>query len=456
MKSKEELKFLLKKLFKVYNYNRTLYEKMLQGIKNRMSTSKFVEFYTTDNDFVIRNEELYWMAKLFKREYELLDEKFKVPDGKKIKVTEYFTDSEINLAEAYSIETASENEDILILKNVVKVAEDEFVCYKASYKDISKAYNDGVTIYNFETQREPVVEYSPILGDMIYKPKIYPKTIDEIYQSMKNHEFVANMITWNILATGEEQFEYNEKKNELTFKRGLYSQINSIDGYHRTLAIDRIINEDPDFEGYMQIKIFNYNVDKARKFIQQESKGNKISPARLAGMKVSKFTRLVQHINEFENEETNLLYHKIGAERKEVSIAHKRYVDFLTLSTAIESVYGETINGNPRSIENLKYWLIEFFNELISIKYEYFKNANEYQDKRADIQSNMFALYVMLSKKLYGNPEWKNILKTFVQQVNWDLNENNWKNLLIGSKRFDYKICKKITDYTNSLYNDLF
>ena len=456
MAKKDGLKFILKKIFKDYNSNRMIYNGMLKGIKNRMPLGKFAQFYSQiDTDIKVNNEELYWMGKIFKIEFDKIEEDLKDSYVKSFKIEDYFTAKEIEKAEGYTFEHEKLENNTLVIDNVIKVNSDEFICYDISYKDISNAFNNGVTTYNFETQRSPMPEYSRVLNEMVYKPRVYAKTVGEIYKAMKNKEFIPNMITWNILKTGTEQFTYDEDKRQLTLKTGEGSQINCIDGYHRTLAIDKLIMEKPKFQGHMQVKIFNFNVDKARKFIKQEAKGNKISSRRLGQLETNKYIKMVEQINNFEDSKTNLLYHKIANQRKDMYEPEVKYIYKKTLANAIKDSYEDIIEEDFAEIDKVRSWLIEFVNEIITIKYDYFSNIENSIENSVSGYNNMWTFYVEWSKLLYRNTNWKSELKRLMSGMDWSSDNKIWNMMSIHSSRENVKVSSRIREYSKIFYDKI-
>lgn len=456
MAKKDDLKFILKKIFKDYNSNRMIYNGMLRGIKNRMPLGKFAQFYSqTDTDTEVNNEELYWMGKIFKIEFDKIEEDLKDSYVKSFKIEDYFTAKEVENAEKYTFKHENIENDTLVIDNVVMVSPDEFICYNISYKDISNAFNNGVTTYNFETQRSPIAEYSRVLNEMVYKPRVYAKTVGEMYKAMKNKEFIPNMITWNILKTGTEQFTYDEDKQQLIFKIGEGSQINCIDGYHRTLAIDKLITEKPKFQGHMQVKIFNFDVDKARKFIKQEAKGNKISSRRLEQLETNKYIKMAEQINDFGDSKTNLLYHKVADQRQRMYEPEAKYVYKNTLANAIKESYEDIIEEDFAEIDKVKSWLIKFLNEIITIKYDYFSNIENSIENSVSGYNNMWTFYVEWSKLLYRNTNWKSELNRLISGMDWSSDNKIWSMMSINSTREDKRVSSRIREYARTFYNEI-
>jgi hypothetical protein len=67
-----------------------------------------------------------------------------------------------------------------------------------------------------------------------------PKSTDEIFELMINRSFTANAITFNVLATGLEKFNYDEEDKVLTIDADdENTNFDIIDGFHRSVAICR-------------------------------------------------------------------------------------------------------------------------------------------------------------------------------------------------------------------------
>lgn len=446
------LEIRLRDYFDLFRTDRDIYEGIRNGITGRMSVGKFAEFYNGE-DVIVNDEELYWMAKLFMKMFkDIPEEQVEKFNLFPIKLSEYYTVEEVNRAELYTIDVENEIEDTLVLNNVMKVSHDEYVCYNVSYKDIAKALDNGLITYNFETQRNPVIKYSNYSDDIYYKPKIFNKTVQEIYEDMINEEFIPNMLTWNILNTGMERFEYDGRKRQLIFTKDSGSQINIIDGYHRIIAIRKVMEERPDFEGHMQIKIFNFDVDKAKKFIAQESKGNKVHVTNKPPKADENiYTKLTERINNYGSSDTNELYHKIESKKGVVLGENSKYVYAHTFADSIEYNFADILK-NPKNYDDVFKWIVEFFNELISLKIHKFNADYEDYKKFVDTRNNMFTLYITWCRILYGDKNWKAKLRNNINMVDWTHSNPIWKNNLVLSTRDDKRITKKIISLAKSIY----
>lgn len=190
-----------------------------------------------------------------------------------INVDEFFTDTEIK--EAMNIDPIMLGDSMMVLEleNVLAVGNDidqQWITVLPN-QEIGKMYHMGVLNYNYATQRKAKI--SKYRGKITPQASVNMKNVREIQKCIVDGTFYPNTITLNIMANGEESFVYDEKHKKLTIYLDT-TQIDVIDGYHRTLGIYRAWKKNNNIEGHMIINIKHLTVKDARNFIAQEAKGN--------------------------------------------------------------------------------------------------------------------------------------------------------------------------------------
>lgn len=82
---------------------------------------------------------------------------------------------------------------------------------------------------------------------------------------MKKGEFSTDTIILNILANSQDRIEY--ENGDLTIFEG--TEVDIIDGWHRLKAMEMVMEEDPEFEGYMNVNFKNYTLKRAQEALGQ-------------------------------------------------------------------------------------------------------------------------------------------------------------------------------------------
>jgi hypothetical protein len=101
------------------------------------------------------------------------------------------------------------------------------------------------------------------------------------------------------------------------------------------------------------------------------------------------------------------------------------------LSLAIEEQYNEFLKTKVNNME-ISNWIVEFTNYLIGLYPDEFLFKVEKTKKNSYINhKNMFMGYIALSKRLYQNNNWKQIVKTIMNDVDFSIKNDNWKSIKI-------------------------
>ena len=86
---------------------------------------------------------------------------------------------------------------------------------------------------------------------------------------MIDGSFITNTITFNVLKDGNDNIEYNPDNMSLII--GKESEIDIVDGFHRSYAILKALITKPNLNKNWEVRIVNWDIDKAQRFIYQES-----------------------------------------------------------------------------------------------------------------------------------------------------------------------------------------
>lgn len=360
----------------------------------------------------------------------------------KLQINKWFTENEMSSTnDLYVNYEKEEISEFIIIPNVMRASYGHYVCYKAPIQLLDFAQRNGIVAYNFESQREPSLELK--YGNIIYNATIVEKNVLEITDKLKSGKFFPNLITWNILNTGEEEFEYNEEKHELRFKKSTNSKINIIDGYHRMLGLKKALIDNPNLDAYFILSIFNYPVETAQAYIIQENEGTKISGTKIKNMETDEYSALIKYIQSSVTSENKLL-NNITDEYLELN---DKLVLKSTFKLALEDNFSKDEVMGRSKTETGKY-LIEFLSTVINYFKEDFDNKKLSQESRIVTFNNSFLGYIYLSLQFKNLDNWEDELYKFL-----DFAEENHYFVINNDTRKSGMLKTKFTDSTRkSIY----
>lgn len=326
-------------IFKKHNVNKGFIKNFLNGEKSLMFAD---EVY------------LYLLAKEI--------ESYESEKENNIRVGALFHDVEIADYENY-YEDKKEIKSELVLKSVTKLADDMFVTI-LSYKEISELYSNGYIDYNFVTQRNP--KYTKGGASDI---NLNYRAVHEIKNEMLKGSFIPNIITFNMLEDGELAADYKFNENEGILKINTNNtEIDILDGMHRSVGLMKALKLNPDLTGRMMVYFTNFSVDKARKYIVQEDKRNKINNAYIKSLDINLYSTLINAINtDKDSELEGKITPHLGTVKLDSNIA---YVSFETMNKALERYFPMRKKSDVRRytkkfIEDFNWILEEFEDEFM-------------------------------------------------------------------------------------------
>jgi hypothetical protein len=335
----------------------------------------------------------------------------------------YFTEEEIKNYMAITIEKIKKR-NVIVLNNVDQVDEDTWLCSSRSYVDINDDYNNGLYTYNFRTQRESMKKIRE--GKTIESINVKVKKINQIVDSMLTKKYKINAIKWNVRKeNGQESIHYNPDKRQLTIKKDEFTNIDIIDGMHRTGAAIKTAQIDPSIDKGLSIYVYYVDEITAGEIVEQEAKATPpdIHWTNTLDTK-DKNMQMAKDLNKMDGR----LFNKLTIENREVRYGDK-FTTFDILSKAIEYYYDLSKKTYPE-IKRIKEYLVEFFNLTIDIV----------KDKENALNKFCFIGYIALSKSLLDS---ENLLSDLEET----LNGINYSQIDMNSNRISKKFIESIAKY---------
>lgn len=339
----------------------------IQDIQDK-ATNTMSEYFTRMKIIQIFNMNLR-MSKLTDNELYnlsifLIDNK--LMDG--ISLDDYYFESEIKEAVADKIDTVNEYKDRVIFKGVEYNENDlkpQFVLW-LSYQDIAKMHDASILNYNFATQRK--AEWINYRNTYIRIPTVNENNVREIKKEILLGIFEENTLTFNIRPTGDNLFEYHEDEKTLVINNNTFIDI--IDGYHRITAIHDAWKENPNIKGKMCVIVKNISIDKARRFIAQESKGTLNGQEEmLLYDSSSNLAKLIEEINTNPSNE-NILFGKIttGNNVKDTLILYDIFADVMKMAW-----FKKLNEAGSNELEEIKKFICKFYGMTYEVIMKKFK-----------------------------------------------------------------------------------
>lgn len=360
----DELLIILKDFNRTGLIKELIKSDLLNDYMNKMVLTKTLNLNIPFNNLSI--SELYHICRLINN--------FKP----KIKVDEYFTDDEMTQAIANKNNIKMESDSKMIIENVLYTKNNNEESWVAivTYKQIYEWMKTGKLIYNMQTQRQGVLK--KIKNEMIVIPYINDKSVEEISEAMLKNEFYSNMISINVTPNYNHKLEYNPTERILIIDTNIFDNVAVTDGYHRCSGVVKALEKNPNLHGELYLKITNMSIEKAQKFIRQESKSNIQNQEALEKYNPdNKITMFINNINEMGGIGSNALYRKIDMEVNTVDtwIMFENFKEGLVMSGFIDDVTNTNIE---KEINDIEKFIVKFF-------YTFYKIA---KDNNAQIEKD--------------------------------------------------------------------
>ncbi|MCG7406391.1 DNA sulfur modification protein DndB [Paenibacillus sp. ACRRX] len=300
---------------------------------------------------------------------------FKPRDIKK--ALSYFREDELQAAYPYT------------LQNVISAPTGRDYVTIMSFKELRALWESKIITYNFSTQRLSKKKVRKD-GEIVEKPDVNLKSVKNISRLMVEGKYKADTILLNILVDGHDDIQYNDGK--LTIQEG--TTVNLIDGMHRVQAILNVLEEDPQYEGFINVSIKHYPLQEAQFLLGQINTVNRFDKT------------LVKHyMAESIGSQVTKELMNIPELRKRVSIKTTldKKMNYLTnfsiLSESIESIFQPQNNKDRYDITEV---LTKFFGYLIpAFEEEFLTHTKEVAKTSWVNHHNTFVGYIVIAKKLF-------------------------------------------------------
>lgn len=182
-------------------------------------------------------------------------------------IEDYFT--EVEIKKYSNINFAPKiNHNIKI--RCIQIQPDQWIG-KMEVSEILALSDNNMLHYEENTQR--VMQKKVVDGFEYYTATVNEKAVNQIMESMRNHMYIPNTITLNVPI--DQAVPYYDDDNVTLYIDNI-NYLDIVDGYHRFIAMNRLYRTGFEFTIPMEVRIVNFETDKARMFIFQEDQKTKM------------------------------------------------------------------------------------------------------------------------------------------------------------------------------------
>lgn len=156
--------------------------------------------------------------------------------------------------------------------NVLQINSSQWVC-ALDLKSVVDLFTGQLIHYNPETQRQQTIVRGSN-NEIHSKITVNHKSVKEIEELIERGLFISNFITLNVNEDVDNDFVYDTEERCFVLKKGYFD---IIDGFHRFLAMKQAYTNNPNINYITGVHIVSFPTDKAKRYIVQEDKKNKIN-----------------------------------------------------------------------------------------------------------------------------------------------------------------------------------
>jgi len=221
------------------------------------------------------------------------------------KIKQYYTTKEIKMYSNSKYKVDKIKKDLHL--PMFEVTNDQWIGANSA-KFLMQLRDAQRIIYNADTQRALQVVVRG--GKEIYKPSVNYKSVQEIADAYSKGEFIPNTISLNIDLDDEDmELIYDDETKTLTIKN--FTHFDIFDGYHRYLAMGINYDTNHKFDYPIELRITNFSISKAKRFIYQEDHKTKMQRIAAATYNTSDYGNLV--IDKLNNGDSSFnFYHSVN------------------------------------------------------------------------------------------------------------------------------------------------
>lgn len=389
-------------------HNGILDEIAIQLNKYNISLGNIIELINDHNKLIeAQLQELLLLG-------EQLHLKFADSDQDWIK--EWLNPSEIKELRLYIKE--SPYEEIITLpytfENVIKTGHNEYAAIIPN-SIIGKLWMSGITMYNPNIQRQ--AKKKRVKNEIIEVMNLNPKSLREIEKQTLDGDLITSTLRYNAkVGTGEDGVEliYDEREKSLTLLEG--TQIDVLDGAHRTFSIYNAFMKKVDLEGNMIVIFSNMTEAQCKRVQVDMAKANPIPKPRLRELAKDKLADEVV----IELKADGELKGRITS-NSNVKYSYGEVVTFSELSDAIDHSF--QLENRLEVIEVAK-----VINDYMMYLFAYYK-SNLSDKNSLMFKSRMFIGHIELAARMFEHTIPFDNLRHYLNKIDFSMDNPLWEEI---------------------------
>ena len=205
---------------------------------------------------------------------------------------------------------------------MIQIDDDQWIG-KTTARELFRLSNTTLINYNENAQRLMKKIVSP--SGEHYEYQTNYRAIDTMCDLIVKGRFIPNTITLNIPTDNKNDFYYDDRAKKIVIKK--LKTFDILDGYHRLRAFIKVCTLDPAFDFPMELRITNYDDDRARQSIFQDFQRTNITKVDANSLNIYNAANII--VKKIQN---NAMYGNIVAYNKGI-------INSPTLSQAITVIY---------------------------------------------------------------------------------------------------------------------
>lgn len=298
-----------------------------------------------------------------------------------------------------------ENSDLWSFSPVIPVYKNgeikKYVCTISAY-DLATMFGDSIRFV------PSIQRGSKILPSGKEKDNFSTKQVKDIFQAFADNKIFGNTIVLNYSLDNESELEYDPEEGKISGN----SYLQAVDCSHRARAASKWKSawlknpeqyDDPrQFQFSCEVNNVSDN-DARQMFSEYNNFSLKVNKTRSSYLDVaSDVNKIVRKIMS----ESDL---KVETVSTSIKSSSPSIVTFGVLTNAIKKHYQPQTKAEQKQVEE---WLIDYFDELVSLFPKFMANANieernELKKQYFTIEPLAFGAFVALSKVLKDDQDWK-------------------------------------------------
>lgn len=348
----------------------------------------------------LKEAELYWFIESASKYLDTVC----APD-------KYFEESEIQNAKFYVNEATPRIEFPIVFENVenlVPYSGKQFGFF-LSVKQLSLLKSSGFLEVIPELQRDSKKDK---YGEL--KTKVNKTRARNIKNTIESGGYFYDQIKINLMNDESANFEYDPEKRTLTIFSGTMI---IPDGNHRTIGCELTNLSNTNSENKYSIAFTFLTPMETKELLAQTWNMEPISNRQKQSMKITNSNMVLDAI--LRNPDADPIYVKSVVRGEQGTHLQNGFILYDVLSKAIDKYYNtDTIETQDERREVVQ-WLIQFLNRLTSILVADFKNYQVVSKNRWSVDGYAFVGYIMLSKHLQGQDDWREKLKSIIDSIDF-------------------------------------